>query len=263
MSVDFSSLIPHYSTVLKMEDIPVENLADAFFPFLRGHVKGKIFSEADLKSESPDPKQLVSHLNGSIRIQGKNGELQDIPILDALVTLTQIKGLEILKFWKADGDLNFKNGTLHINFMDYIGELQKLGISGIVDLSSSPQNPPIDLQLRLAVGPALIKGLSKYLKYVTLTDEDGYVHFPRVIAMKGSFNHPKTTVKFNHLLDALKVKALDRWREKKAKDEIKEESTTESKETPKIDEEKEQDMEDILKEKAIEEGLKYLEDLLE
>ncbi|GAB4320057.1 MAG: hypothetical protein Kow0059_14160 [Candidatus Sumerlaeia bacterium] len=186
--------VPEHRFQMNVQNIPADQLAEAFFPFLHRHINGDLSGKVDLTAEGLDGNRLLPSLDGTITFQARNGQITNVKVLNELVRITGLSELHILSFFTADGNLAFDDGRLLIRSMDYKGHFQKLGVDGTVDLRN-PDESPIDLRFRLALGAPLASKLGSRAGSLTrLTDADGYVRIPQPIGMKGTLQSPKPVI---------------------------------------------------------------------
>lgn len=208
LSADLTKTSPAYQSDLSVNDIPVEQFASAFVPFLKDRMNGNAFCDATISASGIDVNEIMPSLDGKITFQALNGQLNNIRVLDEIVRVTGFKELNVLKFFTAKGDININKGIVNVNYMDYQGEFQKMGFGGTIDVRNL-DSMPIDLKIRLALGAPLITKLGRHASFTRLTDSDGYLKIPQLIGMTGTLEAPKTTISGGSLIRDVKDGGID------------------------------------------------------
>lgn len=176
-----------YDVELEVKNLAIAPFTDAFVPPLRNMIEGTLNCQAVVQGQGLLPENLAKNLSGNVTFDVSDGRLNNVPVLDAIAGLTKILELQELQFYSAKGRFDAQNGKVTIPELDFIGKLQKLGVTGWVNF-----NQEIEFEVALALGAGLDKKV-RDLRYIgeLLTTQDGYVRLPIPIVVTGTLTKPK------------------------------------------------------------------------
>ncbi len=197
---DFSSTINSnlnvpgwtYKVNSSMNKLDLYPVLESFAPDKKDKISGKATLNMDINGQGITQPNLEKNLKGTIKGDIADGKISSLSILNALADLIKIQELKTLSFFKSDVDIAIDNGKINMNKLDFVGELEKLGIRGWVGLD---KQQTIDLSLYLALAPPLSNELKKidYLSSVLETDGN-YTAIPIPIGMAGTSEKPKASL---------------------------------------------------------------------
>jgi AsmA-like protein len=205
-----------YEFKTRTEGLNLKPVVNSFVPDYRDQVTGTANLNINISGRGTEMHDLEKYLKGRITGSLKNGKFSGFPILTSLAGKMKIKELEELRFFRSDVDLQIAKGKININKLEFLGKYEKMGFRGWIGLDDS-----IDLMIHLALAPPLNKKIKK-IKYIGefLEDSDGYTEIPVPVGMKGTFTHPRPTIKIDESLEKTGMSILKGLldREKKKRD---------------------------------------------
>jgi len=166
-------------------------LLSAIKPRLGKKLSGKGEVEVDFSGRGFDKASLRRTLRGSGSFLIRKGEFKDVPILDALAEVTQIRELADIRFFQFVGNWQIENGVVNIPEAMIVGRTEKLRARGKVDFDTN-----VDLRFDLWVGGELRDRLrnKKIFRYL-VTENNLFLRLPVPIGVGGTLAKPRPSFK--------------------------------------------------------------------
>jgi hypothetical protein len=169
----------------------VARVLGAIKPDLAKKISGRGSANIELSTVGFDRASLRRGLSSKGAFRVLNGELHEIPILNALANVTKVKYLSDVQFFQFDGQWRLANGVVNVDEASVVGRLQKIRAKGTVDFDQN-----VNLAFDLWLGGELKERLrdEKIAKYL-VTEADRYLRLPVPIGMTGTLSKPRPSLK--------------------------------------------------------------------
>jgi hypothetical protein len=209
-----------YSVEAQGADLDAEKLLAIVAPRLEGRVAGRGETAVSFAGVGVDEESLNRNLRGKGSFRVRDGRLSEMPILNALASVTQVSQLSDVRFFQFDAAWEIAQGNVQISQANVVGSLQKIQAKGRVGFDSS-----VDLAFNLWVGGELAARLrdKRIVKYLVV-GPDKYLSLPVPIGMSGTLSKPRPSLKLpvDAILDIginQGLKALDEYLQRRNRDE--------------------------------------------
>jgi len=207
-----------YAGKVRGENLNVTSLLALVSPGAERKLTGKGRTTFEFSGRGFDNVSLRRDLHSSGSLQMRDGEMKEIPILNALASITRVETLADIRFFQIDGQWQMDGGVIRIPNALLVGKLQKLRARGQVDFDQK-----IDLVFDLWLGGELKDRLrdEKFLRYL-VTESDRFLRLPVPIGMGGTLSKPRPTLNLpvKSIFDIgveQGLKALQKYEEKRRK----------------------------------------------
>lgn len=180
----------NYSLSSQLTKLDVTPVLESFAPQYKEKVTGKATGNIELSGQGVTQANLEKNLAGTIKGDLTDGEIAYVNILNSLADLLKMEELKKISFFKSEMDILIEKGKLNINKMDFIGNIETLGVRGWVGL-----NQTLELYLTLGVGQSLTTKLKdiQYLKDIVEV-KDKFTMIPVPIGVGGTLDKPKMSL---------------------------------------------------------------------
>lgn len=181
-----------YSANIQGQGMAVAPLLTMIKPGLGEKISGTGSCTINVTGRGFDKAAVRQNLRcqGAFRI--RDGELQRVPILNALASVTGVNTLaEVIRFFQFEGKWTVERGVVTIPELFLIGRLQKIRTKGTVDFDQN-----VDLTFDLWLGGELKDRLrdKRIVKYL-VTESDRFLRLPVPIGMGGTLSKPRPSLK--------------------------------------------------------------------
>lgn len=185
-----------YDVKSKLEKLNITPILEVFAPEKKKSISGIFSLDMDINGQGITQPNLEKNLKGTIKGDLADGKISSISILDALATITNIKELSELSFFKGLVDIKINAGKINIDVMDFVGNIERLGVKGWVGLDPEQK---INLNLNLGLTSPLSNQLKKiqYAEHI-LETVDNFTILPVPIGMAGTFAKPKPSLNISY-----------------------------------------------------------------
>lgn len=179
-----------YSARINGANLSVSPLLGIISPGSEQKLTGKGTTNFEVSGRGLDGDTLKRNLRGAGTIRIVDGQIKDIPILNALAGITSVQDLADMRFFQMDGQLKIENSVIYIADVSMVGRLQKLRAKGQIGFDQK-----VDLTFDLWLGGELANRLggNKILKYLK-QESDRFLRLPSPIGMGGTLSKPRPTL---------------------------------------------------------------------
>jgi AsmA protein len=201
--IDLRTAGLQYTGSSRFDALPINPLVRAFQPSLAKSLYGIVAGRIELSGKGTLSETLKKSLLATGDLQLADGQLKDLPVLDAVAGQLQLEPLR---------ELNFNVGHARFVLRDEVAQLDlsvsgskvRSAVTGTFGLDHS-----LDLQAGLGLSPALASRLDRKGGLTRLlSDADGWTTVP--LKIRGSAQTPKVSVDTAKLSKQAAGKALDR-----------------------------------------------------
>ncbi len=173
-------------------DLDIDHLLATVAPEKRGYLLGTaafattgfLRGDKQQRDQAPAGGELVTRVT--------DGEILNVPIVNAIAQATQLQELRKVIFQRFDSHYVARRDGIHLDRFIIVGKPQKIQASGKVGWDQS-----VDIPIQLALGGKLKKEVQdrSYSKYLR-EDSDGYLKYPTPLGVGGTLTKPKVKLTF-------------------------------------------------------------------
>ena len=191
---DFSEMNPHFSAVTSFQKIDVAQLLE-MIPSARGKMTGTMEGNLDLHGEASRSSDPLSGMQGTGKVNIRNGRLPTLQLNKNLLFLVRVAGVgatsgDPAAFSTVSTDLNLANQQLASHRVTIVSNDLNVDASGVLDLAKNNQIN----YTGTALAPARQGGLTNLVTNISgATFSNGKLSFP--FALGGTLDNPKFSLK--------------------------------------------------------------------
>ncbi len=172
--------------------LDIDHLLATVKPDKRGYLLGTAAFSTTGYYRGEKRKRDQTPAGGELIARVTDGEILNVPIVNAIAEATQLQELRKVIFQRFDSRYVARRDGIHLDKCIIIGEPQKIQASGKIGWDKS-----VDIPIQLALGGKLKEKVQdrSYSRYLR-EDSDGYLKYPTPLGVGGTLLKPKVKLTF-------------------------------------------------------------------